>query len=207
MKAKRMQKIDFAKTHKDLYTATQKIKEVVADKATFLSIKGKGEPGGKEFQEAVQKMFTIAYTAKFTFLFAGKINYGVSRLECLWPEDPSKLPPTEWPWQLLIRIPSAVTERGLKKVRKEILEKKQLNTAAVERWTWKEGRCVQVMHVGPYNKVEGVYRQLAAYAESLGLEATAPGHEIYISDPRRVAPEKLKTIVRMPVRARPSTEG
>lgn len=201
MKTKRMRKIDFAKTHKDLYTATQKIKEITAEKATFLSIKGKGEPGGAAFQEAIQKMFTLAYTAKFTLLFAGKINFGVSKLECLWREDPDKLPPAEWPWQLLIRIPDRVTESDLKKVRKEILEKKQLDTSAVQRWTWKEGRCLQVMHVGPYNAVGRVYKQLASYAESLKLKTTCPGHEIYISDPRRVAPEKLKTIVRMPVRA------
>jgi len=201
MKAKKMKKIDFAKTHKDLYTATQKIKEVMADKATYLSIKGAGKPGGKAFQEAVQQMFTLAYTAKFTLLFAGKINYGVSRLECLWPEDPSKLPRAEWPWQLLIRIPNEVKESDLKKVRKDILKKKELDTSAVERWTWKEGRCVQVMHVGPYDKVADVYKQLCAHAQGLGLEATGPGHEIYISDPRRVAPEKLKTIVRMSVRA------
>lgn len=206
MKIKRMQKIDFAKTHKHLYTATQKIKEVMVEKATFLSIKGKGEAGGTAFREAIQKMFTLAYTAKFTLLFAGKMNFGVSKLECLWPEDPSKLPPAEWPWQLLIRIPNGITERDLKKVRKEILEKKQLDTSAVERWTWKEGRCVQVLHVGPYNEVGPVYKQLASHAESLTLEATAPGHEIYISDPRRVAPEKLKTIVRMPVRTRTSRE-
>jgi hypothetical protein len=199
MKAPRLERIDFAKTHRDLYTATLKIKELMVDKATYLSIKGVGEPGGKIFQDAIGKLYTTVYTTKFALKFAGKMDFAVSKLECLWPEDPTHLPPEKWPWQLLVWIPDAVTAGDLAKTRKEIFEKKQLDTSAVERWIWKEGRCLQVLHVGPYNEVGSVYNCLGEHAASLGLRTIGPGHEIYLSDPRRVAPAKLKTIVRMPV--------
>jgi hypothetical protein len=202
MKTPTLEKLDFAKTDRALYTATPKIKEVFADRAVYLSIKGKGEPGGKAFQEAIGKLFALAYTTKFTLLFAGRMDFKVSKLEGLWPEDPAKLPLAEWPWQLLVRIPDAITERDLARTRKELLDKKQLETREVERLALKEGRCLQVMHRGPYNQVGSVYTRICAHAASQGLEAVGPGHEIYISDPRRVAPERLKTIVRMPVRPR-----
>lgn len=200
MKTPRMEKIDFGKTHKNLYSATGKIKEVLADKAVFLAVKGVGAPGGPEFTDCIGKLFTLVYTAKFSLKFAGKLDFAVGKVECLWWEDPSKLPPEKWPWQLLIRIPEAVTESDLKKSRQEIQEKKGIDTSAVKRWVWKEGPCLQVMHIGPYNEVGPVFDALAKHAESVGLEVTSPGHEIYISDPRRVPPEKLKTIIRMPVK-------
>jgi hypothetical protein len=199
MKTLPLEKMDFAKKHKDLYTATLKVKEVMVEKATYLSVKGIGEPGGKIFQDAIGKLYALAYTTKFQLKFAGTMDFAVSRLECLWPEDPTNLPPEKWPWQLLIRIPDAVTASDLARARKEILGKKHLDTSDVERWVWKEGRCLQVLHVGPYNEVGSVYKRLAKHAGSLGLRPTGPGHEIYISDPRRVAPAKLKTIVRLPV--------
>jgi hypothetical protein len=199
MKAPQLEKIDFAKTHKDLYTASAKIKEVMAEKATFLSVKGVGAPGGEVFQKCIGMLYGLAYTAKFGLKFAGRMDFGVSKLECLWPEDPAKLPPEKWPWQLLIRIPDELTASDLKPFRKDLLDKKGLDTSAVERWSWKEGRCIQVMHIGPYNEVGSIFGQLGEYAEAHGLEVTCPGHEIYISDPRRVPASKLKTIVRMPV--------
>jgi len=204
MKSPQPEKIDFAKSHKDLYTGSPKIKEVKADRATFLSIAGKGEPGGPAFQEAIQQLYSVAYTAKFMLKFAGKVDYAVSRLECLWHmQNPDAIPRSEWAWQLLIRIPSAVTAADIKKAGKQILEKKQIDTSKVTRWTWKEGRCLQFMHVGPYDEVGKSYQRLDDYAREMGLTAICPAHEIYISDPRRVAPAKLKTIVRLPVSASP----
>jgi hypothetical protein len=205
MKSPQYKKIDFAKSHRDLYTASPKIREVKADKATFLSFLGKGEPGGPAFQEAIQQLYSLAYTAKFMLKFAGKLDFAVSKLECLWHmQNPETLPRSEWPWQLLIRIPDAVSATDLKKAGKELLEKKQIDTSKVMRWTWKEGQCVQMMHIGPYDEVGKSYQQLDDYARGKGLATACPGHEIYISDPRRVAPAKLKTIVRLPVSAPPA---
>jgi len=201
MISSKLGKIDFAKIHKDLYTATGKIKEVSTDAATFLSVSGQGEPGGPVFQAAIQHLFSLAYTTKFMLKKAGKLDFAVGRLECLWHgQDLERTPKCEWLWQLLIRIPDAVRATDLKEARKEILQKRQMDTADVKRWAWKEGRCVQMMHVGPYDKVGETYKQLDEFARTQGLATACPGHEIYISDPRRVPPEKLKTIVRLPVR-------
>jgi hypothetical protein len=200
MKSPEREKIDFSKSHKDLYSATSKVKEVLADKATFLSFEGRGEPGGTAFQSAIQQLYSLAYTTKFMLKNSGKIDFGVGKLECLWyMENPEAIPRTEWTWQLIVRIPDQVTESDLKKARREILERRQLDTSAVRRWTWKEGRCVQILHVGPYDEVGATFQQLDEYARSKRLQTRSPGHEIYISDPGRVAPARLKTIVRLPV--------
>jgi hypothetical protein len=201
MKNPKLQKIDFAKTHKDLYTATSRVKEVRAGKATFLSVEGQGEPGGPAFQSAIQQMYSLAYTTKFMLKNAGKLDFGVGRIECLWHgEDMDRTPKSEWRWQLLIRIPEPVTETHLRQAREEIRKRRGLDTSAVKRWSWAQGRCLQVMHVGPYDEVGKVYKSLDEYARAQGLTTAFPGHEIYISDPRRVAPARLKTIVRLRVK-------
>ncbi len=205
MKSTALEKIDFAKTHKDLYTASSKIKEVNAEKATFLSVEGKGEPGGPAFQLAIQQMYSLAYTAKFMLKNAGVLDFSVSKLECLWHGgcgDFERTPKSEWRWQLLIRVPKEVGAGHLRQTQKEVQERKQLDTSGVKLWSWKEGRCLQVMHVGPYDQVGKTYAELDAFARSTGLVPTGPAHEIYISDPGRVEPAKLKTIIRLAVTSR-----
>jgi hypothetical protein len=121
MNSAELKKIDFARICKDLYSASSKIKSVMAEKATFLSVKGKGEPGGQAFQSAIEQMYSLAYTTKFMLRNAGTLDFGVSRLECLWHgEDMEHTPKSEWCWQLLIRIPDVVGETELKLARREI---------------------------------------------------------------------------------------
>ncbi len=200
MKRHELEKIDFSRSHKELYSAASRVKEVLADRGTFLSIEGRGEPGGEAFRSAIEQLYSLAYTAKFKLKNSGKIDFAVSRLECLWQmEKLEAIPRAEWPWQLIVRIPDQVTESDLKKARQEVLERRRLDTSAVCRWSWKEGRCVQVLHVGPYDQVGGTFQKLDECAKSMGLQTKCPGHEVYINDPRRVAPAKLKTIVRLPV--------
>ena len=196
-------KIDFSKTHKDLYTASSsKIKQVEAGPAVFLSVKGQGEPGGTVFQSAVEKLYSLAYTAKFAVMKPKNVEFKVSNLECLWLSDPENTPMNQWKWQLLVRIPEVLSGSDLEKAREDVSKKRQLQTQDVERIAWEEGAALQVMHIGPYDKVGETYHMLASFAVQNGFEPQFPGHEIYISDPRRVAPEKLKTIVRLPVKAR-----
>ena len=200
MKNPNLVKIDFAKLHKDLYSATRQVKEVNAGKACFLSLEGSGDPAGEAFQKAIEKMYSLAYTIKFSLLMSGQLNFAVSKLECLWlMEDPENIPRDQWPWELLIRIPEEVKTQDMKTAGKTILERKGIDTSAVKRKIWKEGRAIQMMHIGPYERVGDSYKLLDRYAQEKGLKAVCPGHEIYISDPRRVAPEKIKTIVRLPV--------
>ena len=201
MNKRTLEKIDFAKEYRDLYTASSKVKEVKAEKAAFLSVEGQGEPGGPAFQSAIQQLYSLAYTTKFMLKNAGRLDFAVGKLECLWPRcDYEHTPKSEWSWQILIRIPDSVSEKDLKQAREEILKRHELDTSAVKRWTWTEGRCVQVMHIGPYDEVGKVYSALDDFATANRLVTQAPGHEIYISDPRRVPSAKLKTIVRLQVR-------
>jgi hypothetical protein len=164
-------------------------------------VRGQGAPGGPQFQESIQKLYTLAYTLKFSVLKSRGADFAVPCLECLWHiDEPSALPVEEWKWQLLIRVPEQVTAEDLTTAGRLILEKKQLDTSAVERLVWEEGPCLQVMHVGPYDQVGRAYCALFEHVRENNLVQNGPCHEIYVSDPRRVAPEKLKTIARMPVR-------
>ena len=99
-------------------------------------------------------------------------------------QNPETLPRSEWTWQLLIRIPDAVTATDLKRAGKELLEKKQIDTSRVTRWTWKEGQCVQLMHVGPYDEVGRSYQQLDDYAGGKGLRDRMSGaRDLYQRSP------------------------
>jgi hypothetical protein len=194
------EKIDLVKQYRELYTAGAKVKDVSAGKATFLSCEGVGEPGGSEFQTAIQQLYSLAYTLKFMLKNSGRMDFGIGKLECLWrSSDVDSTPKSEWRWQLLIRIPDSVTGSDVKAASTEVERRRQLDTSDVKLWNWKEGHCLQVMHIGPYGEVGKTYAQLDEYARGHGFTPKCPGHEIYINDPGRVAPAKLKTIVRMPV--------
>lgn len=197
-----METIDFAKTLKHLYTAKRRIEEVNAGPGTFFAVDAKGPPGGDAFQKAIQSLYSTVYTVKFTLKHAGVLDFKVAKLECLYLSDPQKTPISEWQWRVLVRVPDAVTSKHLADAKKALKERNGLATAAVRRIRWKEGRAVQVLHVGPYDQVGPTYCQLDAFAREQGLVPQCPAHEIYISDPRRLAPEKLKTIVRLPVKQR-----
>jgi hypothetical protein len=196
-----MKKVDYAKTLKDLYTATSRIKEVSAGRARFLCVDGKGEPGGKAFQDAVQALFGVAYTAKFMLKTAKVVDFGLSRLEAFWPDcDYAHTPPSEWRWRIAIRVPDQVTAAALRPARKAIEDRKGLDVSFVKLESINEGPALQMMHVGPYGKVGVTYGKLLSHAAESGLAPGSAGHEIYVSDPRRVAAKRLKTIVRLPVK-------
>jgi hypothetical protein len=198
-------RVDFRKSQPELYKARPEVSEVRCPKGTFLAVDGVGEPGGPAFQEAIGKLYALGYTAKFAMKKAGGADFAIPALECLWPDDPAGKPKTEWRWRLMLRVPDCVREGALRQVRRDLLEKKAIDTAAVKRVTWAEGRALQVLHVGPYDAVGEAYGKLAREATVRGLACVGSGHEVYINDPRRVPPEKIKTIVRMAVtRPRPS---
>jgi len=194
-----MELIDYSKTLKHLYTATGKIREINAESGTFLAIEGQGEPGGEVFQNCIQCLYATAYTLKFTLKHEGSLDFKMGKLECLYLSEPEKTPMNQWRWRFLLRVPEGVTPQHLAQAKKSLNERKGLDVAAVKRIRWKEGPALQVLHVGPYDQVGATYGQLTTYAQQQGLRTQCLGHEIYLNDPRRVAAEKLKTIVRMPV--------
>ena len=193
-------KVDYKKSYPDLYRAGRQVSELRPPKGTFLAVDGVGEPGGPEFQQAISQLFTLAYTLKFAMKKAGASDFTIPSLECVWPEDVCDKPRSEWKWRLMLRVPQCVKERPLREVRKALLAKKGVATDAVKRVTWAEGRALQLLHVGPYEAVGAAYQAIQAEASARKLRCIGPAHEVYLSDPRRVAPEKIKTIVRMAVR-------
>lgn len=195
-----MDTIDLAKTAPGLYAATAKVKEVVAAEASFLAVDGQSAPGGDLFHQALDTLFNVAFTMKFALKIAGAIDFKVSKLETLYFDDPLKVTDmNDWHWRVLIRVPDRITQKQVNETIATVREKKGVDASSVKLVRWAEGRCLQTMHVGPYERVGDTYRRLTEEARWLGLELTGPAHEIYMNDPRRTASEKLKTIIRMPL--------
>jgi len=203
------EKIDLYKQHKDQYKAPKKPVLLTAHEAMYLAIDGRGEPGGDEFTDRIGALYGAAYTIKMTRKFAGWQDYVVCKLEALWWLDDNKqdfetAPPDLWNWKLMIRTPRIVKQQELDKAVSVLIEKgKSPRVREVGLETISEGSCVQMLHVGPYNKERETLAVMKEFTEEQGLQFHGWHHEIYLSDPRRVAPERLKTILRHPVRKKP----
>jgi hypothetical protein len=202
-----MDTIDFSKSLKELYTAKNKPHLVTANRGFFFAVDAVGAPGGKEFELAIGALYGLVYTVKFMLKREGRLDFKVSKLECLYMSDPEKVAMDDWRWRMLIRVPETVTLQELKAAKDICMERaekkgEKIDVSPVKRISFKEGPAVQVMHVGPYEQLCQSYRLLQEHAVAGGLHVTGPAHEIYISDPRRVPPERLKTIVRLPLRRR-----
>jgi hypothetical protein len=195
-------KIDLYRQHKQEYVTPRSPLLVSIKPAKYLAIDGEGEPGGGRFTAAIGALYAVAFTIKMTRKFAGRQDYAVSKLEGLWPlgGDPAGVPREEWRWTLLIRTPSFVTTAELRKAVATLLSKgKPAEVKEVRLETVKEGACVQMLHVGPYDREPETIEKMRAFAERHGRTFNGDHHEIYLSDPRRVPAARLKTILRQPV--------
>ncbi len=199
-------KVDLFKEHRDEYSTSKKPVLVDVKEATYLVIEGRGEPGGEEFQLKIGALYAVAYTLKMRRKFAGKQDYVVGKLEGQWwgeggESELSDIPMDGWCWQLMIRTPDFVGRDELEEAVSVLLEKsKEQEVREVALRTMTEGRCVQMLHVGPYENEGETVALMKRFASENGLEPHGRHHEIYLSDPRRVPPERLKTILRMPVK-------
>jgi hypothetical protein len=198
------EKLDLYKLHKDEYVKPKTPVLIKIKPARYLAVEGQGKPGGELFQAQVGALFGLAYTIKMARKFAGQ-DYKVCGLEGqYWSADPGKcltvISEEGLRWKLLIRVPEFVNARDLKAAAAQ-LEKKGRGEHAgeVKLETIREGKCVQAIHVGSYQAETATIQRMAAVAGSNGLSLRGPHHEIYISDPRRVPPERLRTILRQPV--------
>jgi len=177
-------------------------------KATYLGIQGRGAPDGEEFTEKIGALYAVAYTIKMTRKFAGQQDYIVCKLEGQWwlngaEQDFSAVPPERWNWKLLIRTPEIVGKDELQKAVSALLKKnKSPQVRNVKLESISEGLCVQMLHIGSYDEEGGTIAEMKGFAEQQGLQFHGLHHEIYLSDPRRIPPERLKTILRHPVRKR-----
>lgn len=199
-------KLDLTKKYKTYYTAKKTPEVVEFDEAQFLTIVGKGAPGGKEFTAKVEALYSLAYGVKMPMKKGGK-DFTVPKLEGLWwvesDKPPLEVPREEWKWKLLIRMPEFVTSEYVEKSKPAVIKKKSIelvNEIKFEKIT--EGKCVQVLHIGPYSTEPESLARMKELMEENNLVEKALHHEIYLSDPRRVPEEKMKTILRQPVKER-----
>lgn len=199
------EKIDLFKKHKTEYKAAETPAIVNTAKAQYLCIEGIGDPGGTAFQDAIGALYAIAFTIKMTRKAEGLGDYVVCKLESLWFSDEDEcfanLPKEKWQWRLMIRTPDCVTDKDVKKGADAIISKGKCEHPVdqVKLQSINEGNCVQALHIGPYDKVENTIAAIIEFMEKEGYKISGKYHEIYLSDPRRIPPERLKTIIRFPV--------
>ena len=202
-----MEKIDLKKELKHLYQPSAKeVREVVVPTMHFLMVDGKGDPNTTPaFAEAVEALFAVAYTVKFMVKKGPQaLDYGVMPLEGLWwaddmaafkhPQDKS-----QWLWTMMLMQPAFITQEIVATALAEVKKKK--NPIALDRLRFEpftEGRCAQILHIGPFSEEGPTIEKLHQFIDTRG-KRTGEHHEIYLSDIRRAAPEKWKTIIRQPL--------
>jgi hypothetical protein len=177
---------------------------ITVGKGQYLSVEGRGRPDDSLFQARVGALYGMAWTLKMTKKKLGK-DFRVMPLEALWWSDAAEFfatPEAEWNWKLLLRVPNFVRRRDLAAAAEALTARGRAQGAGdVALEQLKEGRCVQALHLGPYGDERETIERMARAARAHGLALHGRHHEIYLSDPRRVPPERLRTILRHPVRA------
>jgi len=177
---------------------------VTVPDAPFLAVEGHGSPYDPAFQGAIRALYPIAYAIHFDVKKATGTSHPVPPLEALWwwgagrsfPEEDEK----EWRWRLMIRQPKGVTSAMLAKAKASVRAKHpEIAVDSVELQRYHEGRSMQILHVGPYKDEATTIQRLHEEIQKAGYHASGLHHEIYLGDPRRAKPEKLRTLVRQPV--------
>lgn len=192
--------VDVARELRQSYKAKSIVEDIYSERAIYLTIEGQGSPGGELYRQAVEMLYTAVYTLKMNLKKQKFINFTIPNLECIWHMGKNEVIPTEQRnWRLMLRIPSQITSQHLTSVKEELMNKESMDLWYVRRTSWKEGRALQKMHVGPYPKVVETYHEIRRHAEERGYKLMGIAHEIYLSDASRVNEKRLKTIVRMPI--------
>ena len=203
---------DYKKEYKEFYLPPKKPGIVTVPAMNFLAVRGQGDPNEEDgtYQQALGMLYAVAFTIKMSKL-EGYFDYVVPPLEGLWWQEGVQgvdyVRKKDFQWLSLIRLPEFVTKEVFDWAIREATEKKQQNFSKVEFFPWEEGLCVQCMHIGPYDNEPTTVAAMEAYAKAQGYETdfgeSRFHHEIYLSDVRRCKPEKLKTVIRQPVRGIP----
>ena len=170
----------------------------------FLAVDGEGDPNrDPAYREALQALFSVSYTLKFALKKARGLDFHVAPLESLWWSEGGELlatPMAEWRWTALMRQPDEATGADVAAAISSAGAKKQLpGLSRLHLVRFEEGECAQVMHLGPYSSEGPTIESLRAFIEASGRRPRGRHHEIYLGDPRRSAPERLRTIIRQPV--------
>lgn len=202
-----MQKLDLKKQFKQLYQApSREAVQVEVPPMNYLMIDGEGDPNtSREYAEAVEALFTLSYTIKFMLKKSQKaIDYSVMPLEGLWWADDMDVftrgDKAKYKWTAMIMQPVFVTREIVNDAIVEAKKKKNLPALARLRFDkLAEGTCAQILHVGPFSDEGPTIAKLHAFIDAHGRRA-GKHHEIYLSDVRKAAPEKWKTVIRQPMR-------
>jgi hypothetical protein len=198
--------IDLRRELSALYSATREPAFVDVPELSFLMIDGHGDPNtAPAYAEAVQALYSVAYTIRFALKRRpDPVDAPVMPLEGLWWTPDMATFSTEdksaWDWTMMIVVPRQVTGEVVEETRAAAARKHPLaalDRVRLERFA--EGRCAQVLHVGPYSAEGPTIAGLHAFIAANGCTLSGKHHEIYLGDPRRAAPERLRTIVRQPV--------
>jgi len=202
-----MTKIDFKKEWKELYLPSKKEFQVVdVPPLQFLMVDGHGDPNtSSAYQDAVETLYAVAYKIKFTSKKAGK-DYVVPPLEGLWWAQNMEAFTTardksQWDWTMMIMTPDWIEQREFLEALEAVRMKKVLQPLdEIRMEEYQEGRAVQILHIGSYEDEGPVLARMhQEWIPAHGFRSRGKHHEIYLSDPRRVEPDKLKTILRQPV--------
>ena len=201
-----MTKKDYRKEYGDWYTAaTAKPKLVILPPLNYLMIDGKGDPNTSiEYQQAVEAIYPVAYGIKFKIKRESGLDFGVLPLEGLWWVPDMTLFSTsnkdDWLWTAMILQPPVVTEELYIETLAEVRKKKKdlLGLTKIRFESYHEGQAAQIMHIGPYADEAPTIQKLHEFILSQGYNLSGKHHEIYLGDPRRTAPERLRTIIRQP---------
>ena len=205
---------DFKKEYKEFYLPSAGPQIVTVPRANYLAVRGQGDPNEPdgEYQRSIGMLYAVAYTLKMSYKtehrIAGFYEYVVPPLEGFWWQDGvagvNYAHKENFRWISVIRLPDFVTEEDLAWAIKEAARKKKTDCSRVELLSYDEGLCVQCMHIGPYDNEPATVSAMHEYMErqgyALDISDARLHHEIYLSDARKVAPEKRKTVIRHPIR-------
>ena len=205
---------DFKKEYKEFYMPKNKPQIVAIPKANYIAVRGKGNPNeeGEEYKTAIGVLYAVAYTLKMSYKTDYKIDgffeYVVPPLEEFWWQDNVEsvdyTNKSAFNWISIIRMPDFIAKKDFDWAVETASKKKKMDCSGAEFLSIDEGLCVQIMHIGAFDDEPASAAMMDKYLEENGYVNDFTGerrhHEIYLSDPRKVAPEKCKTVIRHPIK-------
>lgn len=208
---------DFKKEYKEFYMPKNKPETVNVPEANYIAVRGKGDPNeeGGEYKSAISVLYAVAYTLKMSYKtdyrIEGFFDYVVPPLEGFWWQEGidgiDYSDKSTFRWISVIRLPDFITKKDFDWAVETASKKKKTDCSKAEFLTIDEGLCVQIMHTGPFDNEPATVGLMNQYIEENGYENdfsdTRIHHEIYLSDARKVAPEKWKTVIRHPIKKVP----
>ena len=209
---------DFRKEYKEFYMPKNKPEIVSVPAANYIAVRGTGDPNeeGGTYQQAIGVLYAVAYTLKMSYKtdyrIEGFYDYVVPPLEGFWwqgnVEGIDYTDKSLFNWISVIRLPDFITRKDFDWAVETASRKKKMDCSGAEFWTAEEGLCVQIMHLGPFDDEPATVALMNQYLEDNGYEndfsERRMHHEIYLSDARKVPPEKWKTVIRHPIRRKSS---